>query len=112
MGTQRKKRKKAEKKCIECSGLMKLTRIEEKGVSCNAFKCLKCDHTVVTIDQMREYNRLKEFANAVPKKRKIVKIGNSLGFTLPVTLKEYGFEVGKDIEIKVLDSHNLAIKLP
>ena len=91
---------------------MKLTRIEEEGVSCHAFKCVKCSHTVVTIDQMRKYNRLKEFANAVPEKRKIVKIGYSLGFTLPVTLKEYGFGVGKDIEIKVLDSHNLAIKLP
>ncbi len=112
MGTQRKKRNKTEKKCIECSGLMKLTRIEEKGVSCDAFQCAKCGHTVVTIDQMKEYNRLKEFTNAVPKKRKIVKIGNSLGFTLPVTLKEYGFDVGKDIEIKVLDSHNIAIKLP
>lgn len=112
MGTQRKKRKKTEKKCIECNGLMELIQIEEKDVPCNAFRCKKCGHTVVTIEQMREYNRLKEFASAVPEKRKIVKIGNSLGFTLPVSLKKFGINEGKEIEVKVIDAHNLAIKLP
>lgn len=112
MGTQRKKREKTKKKCIECSGLMELTLIEEKGIPCNAFKCKDCGHSVVTIEQMREYNHLKDLSQAIPEKRKIIKIGNSLGFTLPISLKKYGFNVGKEIEIKLLDAHNLSIKLP
>ncbi len=71
MGTQRKKREKAEKKCIECSGLMDLVQIEEKGIPCNAFRCTNCGHTVVTIEQMHEYSRIRDFATAVPEKERL-----------------------------------------
>ncbi len=112
MATQRKKREKTKKRCIECNGLMGLVQIEEKGIPCNAYRCTNCEHTVVTIEQMREYNRIRDFATAVPEKRKIVKIGNSLGFTLPISLKKFGINVGKEIEVRVIDTHNLSIKLP
>lgn len=110
MDTQRKKELE-KKRCIECDGVMKLTILKEEGISCQGYKCTKCGHTIVTLDQMRLYNKIRDFEKAVPQKRRIVKIGNSLGFTLPYVLKEYGLEVGKEIEIKIVDSKNLYLRI-
>jgi hypothetical protein len=66
---------------------------------------------VLDLQQLKEYNKLRDLRRTVPEKRKIVRIGNSLGITLPPALKHYGLEVGRDVEISVIDLRNLHIKL-
>jgi hypothetical protein len=107
MGSSRKK----VKRCIECGGSMKLTSLEEKGITFEGYKCEKCNHAIVTIEQMHFYEKAKALKDALPLKRKIVKIGNSLGFTLPITLAKYGLKIGRELEIKILDESNIKITL-
>jgi hypothetical protein len=63
------------------------------------------------MEQLKQYNQLRDIQRVIPERRKIVKIGNSLGITLPNILKDYGLQAGRDVEIKVIDPLNLHIKL-
>jgi hypothetical protein len=99
------------KKCIECEGTMQLVSLEENGITFKGYKCNQCNHTIVTLEQMQNYEKAKGLKDALPVKRKIVKIGNSLGFTLPSILAKYGLTIGRELEIKVLDKSNIQITL-
>ncbi|MBI4744546.1 MAG: hypothetical protein HY776_06990 [Actinobacteria bacterium] len=97
------------KKCIECEGDVEITPLVENGIHFEGYKCQKCGHTIVTLDQMQRYEKARDLKKALPTKRKIVKIGNSLGFTLPSNLSKYGLEIGRKLEIRVIDESNIQI---
>jgi hypothetical protein len=47
------------KYCLECSGVMALRLLEQDGVKFHGYICVSCAHTVVTLEQMKDYERTK-----------------------------------------------------
>jgi hypothetical protein len=111
MGIQRKENKKKKKKCIECGSVMELVIFEDDGVSYEGYRCTKCYHEVVTLEQMRAYIKARELKKALPEKRKVVKIGDSFGIILPYSLRAYGLKYGQYVDVSVIDENNIKLTL-
>tara|TARA_Y100000310_G_scaffold338992_1_gene430236 strand:+ start:5637 stop:5954 length:318 start_codon:yes stop_codon:yes gene_type:complete len=76
-----------------------------------AMVCPKCNFTTLTKEQAEKYARLKQLHQIIDADRKIIKIGNSMGFTLPDQLKEYGIKVGKKIKTVALTPNSFKVEL-
>lgn len=106
MGTKRKVMK------CSCGGTYEEKIQELQGISCNVLMCNSCNEIVLTLEQSRTYNQLKQIQIELAKEmKKISKIGNSMGITLPAKLKELGFEIGKSLDIRLVDSKHIVIEL-
>jgi hypothetical protein len=95
------------KRCIECSGAMELAAVQVGDLSAEGYRCRECGHEVLTLAQMKEHERRRDLARAFAKPRKVVRVGNSVGLTLPKEL----FRVGQEFTVHVLDGHSLRIDL-
>ncbi len=89
----------------ECGGLFE-AKIEKFGkVIAEVMKCAKCRHITLTLEQVKYYARMKLLHTRFAKDRKIVKMGNSLGFTLPK-----GFaSIGQRVKITPKDERHLIL---
>jgi len=76
-----------------------------------AMVCPKCGFTTLTKEQAERFVRLKELHQIIDAERKIIKIGNSMGFTLPNRLQDFGAKVGKKIKTKALTSSSFEVQL-
>ena len=76
-----------------------------------AMVCPKCGFTTLTKEQAQKYAKLKQLHQIVDAERKIIKIGNSMGLTLPDALQEFGAKVGKKIKTEALTSHSFKVEL-
>ena len=56
--------------------------------------------------------RLKKLQDVLEQqKKRIVKIGNSMGFTLPAELAELGYQVGSHLKLSIKDENSLVISI-
>ncbi len=89
--------------------------IEEKTMmdhfETEAMVCPKCNFTTLTKEQARKFVKLKELHHIVDAERKIIRVGNSMGLTLPDALQEFGVEVGKKVKIEALTAHSFKVEL-
>ncbi len=103
----------AEKRKIRCDCGALL--IERKTVLDNleteAMVCPRCSFTTLTKKQAVEYAKLKQLHQIIDAERKIIKIGNSMGLTLPERLQEFGAKVGKKIRIEALGPKSFKVEL-
>lgn len=76
-----------------------------------AMVCPKCGFVTLTKEQAKEFVKLKELHRILDSERKIIKIGNSMGLTLPEELREYGAKVGKRVKIEALTSDSFKVEL-
>lgn len=95
----------------DCGG-----HLEEKRMLFDSFKtemmvCPKCGFTTLTKDQALRYARLKQLHQIIDAERKIIKIGNSMGFTLPDRLQDFGIKIGKKIKTKALGPKSFEVEL-
>ena len=98
-------------KC-DCGGVFNNKIITLEGITCSAMVCSKCEEKMFSMEQSTLYHKLKNIQNEiVTEKRKISRIGNSMGITLPVKLKELGFNVGEEFKLSVLDENKIIIEL-
>lgn len=95
------------KRCIECSGAMSLATVLVGDINAQGYRCEVCGHEVLTLQQMKEHERRRDLVRAFAKPRKVVRVGNSVGLTLPKEL----FHVGQELVVQVLDGHSLRIEL-
>lgn len=100
----------------ECGG--KYHEVEKKfdGIKCPVMACQKCDDVVFTIEQSKHFHAMKkidEIRREIQKdrKRKISKLGNSMGILLPAQLKELGFVIGRNFDIQLVDEKTIVIAL-
>src|SRR5215813_3469127 len=107
MDTQRAKREKA-KRCIECGRVMRRATLHEGDIAYEGYECPTCGKVVLTLEQMKAY-RLQVLQKAVSEKRKVVRIGNSLGVTLPAALAKLGVKEGKEVKVTLLDEENIQL---
>lgn len=59
---------------------------------------------------MQFYN-LKQLHQIIDAKRKIIKIGNSMGLTFPDKLEDFGAKVGKDVKTEALGPKSFKVEL-
>ena len=97
-------------KC-DCGGFFIERKIMFDDIETNAMVCPKCSFTTLTKEQAKEYLKLKQLHRIIDADRKIIKIGNSMGFTLPDELKDFGVKVGKKIRTEVLGNKSFKVEL-
>ena len=80
-------------------------------IETEAMVCPQCNFITLTKEQAEKYARLKQLHQIIDIDRKIIKIGNSMGLTLPDRLREFGAKVGKKVKIEALDSKSFKVEL-
>ena len=76
-----------------------------------AMVCPKCNYTTLTKEQAEKYSKLKQLHQIIDAERKIIKIGNSMGLTLPERLEDFGAKVGKKVKIEALSPNSFKVEL-
>ena len=104
-----KGRKMINRKC-DCGGYYKKKQLKLKGVVSEASVCGKCGNTNYTLKQAKKWLELKKIYDMTKKPKKIIKIGNSFGITLPEGLKEFGLKVGKKLKLTPISKKEFKIK--
>ena len=87
-------------------GKARLDRFETE-----AMVCPKCGFLTLTKEQAEKYAKLKQLHQIMDSERKIIKIGNSMGFTLPDRLQDFGAKIGKKVRTEALDSKTFKVEL-
>jgi len=106
MGTKRKVIK------CECGGQFVEQCKEIEGITSPVMVCDQCEEMMFSLEQSKLYHKLRSIQILLKNdERKISKIGNSMGITLPVKLKELGFNVGKNFNLQILDENKIIIEL-
>ncbi|MBI2529721.1 MAG: hypothetical protein HYW05_01075 [Candidatus Diapherotrites archaeon] len=95
-------------KC-NCGGEFREQTVEFEGFDVKGLKCSKCGELTFTPEQFRKILALKELAKEVNSTRKVVKIGNSLGITLPKAINALGLKVGSKIALRLEDRKRLQL---
>ena len=76
-----------------------------------AMVCPNCNFTTLTREQAEKYAKLKQMHQIIDAERKIIKIGNSMGLTLPDRLQDFGAKVGKKVKIEALSPKSFKVEL-
>ena len=91
----------------DCGKILVSTQKEFNVLFCEAMVCPACGFTTLTKEQAERLLRLKEFESILSQERKVIKIGNSMGLTLPDRLKEVGIHIGQKVKIEPVSDHSL-----
>lgn len=93
-----------------CGGTINVQKAFIEGFLINANVCEKCGDTGLPLDTAKELLRLREEARKIKTTRKILRIGNSIGVTLPQEAEGIGFKEGQKVEIELLGEGEIGIK--
>ncbi len=96
-------------KC-NCGGIIEQSKTMLEGFLINALVCNKCAEVSLSPESAKELLRLREEAKNIDSTRKVVKIGNSIGITLPPEAEEIGFKEGELIDVHLIGEHEIVIK--
>jgi hypothetical protein len=77
-----------------------------------ALVCAHCGHTTLTKEQAMEVMRLRQMHETIDSDRKLIRIGNSFGLTLPERLQDHGIKVGQKVRLRALTPHSFEVILP
>jgi antitoxin component of MazEF toxin-antitoxin module len=95
----------------DCNEILREKEIKLDGILTKAMVCPKCKFITLTLEQAKEYHKKLKLHQDVDQERQIIKIGNSMGITLPDKLNEYGIKIGKKVKIEAIDENSLKIKI-
>ncbi len=76
-----------------------------------AMVCGKCNFTTLTKEQAQKFVKLKQLHDIIDAERRIIKIGNSFGITLPDKMKELGLKVGSKVKTEALSENSFKIEI-
>lgn len=95
----------------DCGGYLekKITGLD--SIKTEAMVCSKCNFITLTKEQAQKYVKLKQLHQIIDAERKIIKIGNSMGLTLPDQLQEFGVSIGKKIKTEALTPNSFKVEL-
>lgn len=100
-----------ERKIIcDCGGILAAKNILMGHFETQAMVCPKCGFSTLTKEQAQRYAELKLLHQIVDAERKIIKIGNSMGLTLPDELKQFGARIGKNVRIEALSNKSFKVE--
>ena len=95
-------------KC-DCSGIFEEKTVEFEGFLVKAMKCNKCDEITFRPEQFKKVLALKELAKEINGKRKVVRIGNSIGIILPKAVEKIGIKTGKNVAVTLENRREIKI---
>ena len=103
----------AEKRKIkcDCGSYLVERRTKFDEFETEAMVCPKCNFITLTKEQAEKYVKLRQLHQIIDSERKIIKIGNSMGFTLPDQLQDFGVKVGKKIKTEALSGTSFKVEL-
>ena len=104
MATQRKI------KC-DCGLVMEPKQAHFEGFDTEAMVCPKCGFTTLTKEQAQQYAKIKQLHRIIDAERKIIRIGNSMGFILPDGLREFGVKVGRKIKTRAIGENSFKVEI-
>lgn len=97
-------------KC-DCGEFLIERRTKFNDFETEAMVCPKCNFITLTKEQAERYVKIKQLHQIIDAERKIIKIGNSMGFTLPEGLRDFGAKVGKKVRIEALGLKSFKVEL-
>ena len=97
-------------KC-DCGEFLIGKKVKFDHFETEAMVCPKCDFVTLTKEQAEKYVKLKQLHQIIDSERKIIKIGNSMGLTLPDRLQEFGAKVGKKVKTEALSPKSFKVEL-
>lgn len=92
-------------KC-DCGRFFEEKEVKVGNITSKALVCPGCKHTTFTLEQAEEYGRLKEIHSMIDEERKIIKIGNSIGITLPGRLS---LKPGKKVRLEAINNKSFKV---
>lgn len=81
------------------------------GFETEAMVCPKCGFTTLTREQAQRYVQSRQLHSIIDDERKIIRVGNSMGITLPEQLKSYGLRIGKKVRTTALDANSFKVEI-
>ena len=97
-------------KC-NCGTYLQPKVAEFGGFNTEAMVCPKCGFATLTAQQAQKYVELKQLHSIIDAERKVIRVGNSMGITLPEQLKSYGLKVGRKVRTTALDANSFKVEL-
>jgi len=104
MATKRKIR-------CDCGAYLQPKMAVFEGFTTEAMVCPKCSFTTLTRGQAERYVQSKLLHSIIDDERKIIRVGNSMGITLPEQLKSYGLKIGRKVRTTALDGNSFKVEL-
>ena len=95
----------------DCGNILTEEKTKFDNFETEAMVCPKCNFTTLTREQAEKYAKLKELHSIIDAERKIIKIGNSMGFILPDKLSGFGAKIGKRIKTEALGPKSFKVEL-
>ncbi|MEW5749038.1 MAG: hypothetical protein AB1793_09710 [Candidatus Thermoplasmatota archaeon] len=89
---------------------MKLVTLRAERIECEGYRCMRCGNEVVTIEQMRAYGKAVRLRELLPEERKVVRVGNSIGITLPTAVSKFGLVVGSIVRVSYVTDQGFYIE--
>lgn len=97
-------------KC-DCGEFLVEKKIKFDNFDTEAMVCPKCNFTTLTKEQAEKYAKLKQLHQIIDAERKIIRVGNSMGLTLPDRLQEFGAKIGKKVKTEALTPNSFKVEL-
>ena len=95
----------------DCGGYMEEKIASFDNIKTEAMVCPGCNFITLTKEQAQNYVKLKQLHQIIDAERKIIKIGNSMGLTLPDQLREFGVKIGKKIKTEALTQNSFKVEM-
>ena len=95
----------------DCGGFLVGKKTKFDNFETEAMVCPKCNFTTLTRKQADKFVKLKQLHQIIDAERKIIKIGNSMGFTLPDRLEDFGAKVGKRVKTVAIGPNSFKVEL-
>ena len=95
----------------DCGTVMEAKHAHFESFDTGATVCPHCGFTTLTKEQAEKYAKLRQLHQIIDAERKIIRIGNSMGFTLPDSLKDFGVKVGKKVKTQALGVNSFKVEL-
>ena len=93
-----------------CGGTIERKETFVEGFLLTADVCSRCGELGLPLESAKELLRLREESKSIDSRRKIVRIGNSIGITLPHYSEKVGFREGDLAEIRLIGNGEIAVK--
>ena len=95
----------------DCGATLEEKETDIEHIRIGALVCPRCGFTTLTKEQARVFRQRLEFHKALDQERQIIRVGNSMGITLPEKLRAFGMRVGKKVRIEAIDERSFKVEM-
>ena len=97
-------------KC-DCGRVLEEKEALIEHINTLALVCPNCGFTTLTKEQAKMFQKRLELHQAVDQEKQIIRIGNSMGITLPEKLRDFGMKVGQKVKLEAIDERSFKVDM-